>query len=152
MRRWATTLIPAVVLVGALAGCSGSSGGAEPTTSSIAVDFDVTTTLPPEELAVVAECDAKIRAATSDLATTAFPESSDVQWELIDVVTEVGLSFVEVEPVPADGRYPRYRLVVECHAANEPVLYGVYAFADEIWTLWMTTDELGDVELPQLLG
>lgn len=133
-------------------GCGGSSDGAAPTTSTTAVDFDVTTTLPPEAQAVIDECDAKIRTDSPDLAVAAFPDNPEVQWSLIDLITEGGLSFAEVEPAPADGLRPRYRLVVECHAASDPVLYGIYEPDGKMWTLMSTTDALGDAELPETLG
>ena len=150
MRRWSTTLLSVLVLVSV--GCSGSSDDATPATTSTTVDFDVTTTLPPEEQAVVDECDAKMRAAAPDLAASSFPDGSDVQWTVVDLVTDVRLAFVEVEPTPAEGLKPRYRLVVECHAASEPVLYGVYELDGDAWKLLTTTDAVGDFELPETLG
>lgn len=151
MRRWTVTVVSMLLLGATTVGCSGGSDDATSATTSTTVDFDVTTTLPPDEQAVVDECDAKMRAAAPDLAGSAFPES-EVQWTVVDLVAEVGLAFVEVEPAPAEGLKPRYRLVVECHAGSEPVLYGVYALEGETWTLAMTTDALGDAELPPTLG
>ena len=146
------TVVSALVLAAATIGCSGASDDATPATTSTTVAFDVTTTLPPAEQAVVDECDAKMRSAAPDLAATSFPDAPDAEWMVVDLVTEVGLAFVEVEPAPAEGLKPRYRLVVECHAGSEPVLYGVYALEGETYTLAMTTDALGDAELPATLG
>ncbi len=151
MRRWSTALLSVLVLLLVATGCSGSSGESAVTTTTT-VDFDVTTTLPPDEQAVVDECDAKMRAAAPDLAASSFPDGPEVQWTVVDLVTEVGLAFVEVEPQPAEGLKPRYRLVVECHAASDPVLYGVYELDGDAWKLLTTTDAVGDVELPETLG
>ena len=153
MRRWTVTVVSALVLAAATVGCSGASDDdATPATTSTTVAFDVTTTLPPAAQAVVDECDAKMRSAAPDLAASSFPDAPDAEWTVVDLVTEVGLSFVEVEPSPADGLKPRYRLVVECRAEIEPVLYGIYALDGETWSLVSTTDALGDVELPETLG
>ena len=145
-------MLPLLVMAMVTAGCSGSSDDVVRTTSTTAVNFDVTTTLPPSEQAVVEECDAKIRAAAPKLAASAFPDNPTDQWSLVDLVTEGGLSFVEVEPTPAEGLKPRYRLVVECHAASEAVLYGVYELDGETWSLLSTTDALGGADLPETLG
>lgn len=152
MRRWMVTVISSVAVLLITGGCSGSSGESANTTSTTSASLDVTTTLPPDEQAVVEECDAKIREGAADLAASVFPENPTVQWSLIDVVSEGGLSFVEVEPAPAAELRPRYRLVVECHAASEVVLYGVYELDGETWTVLTTTEALGDVELPETLG
>lgn len=141
-----------LVLAVAAVGCSGVSDGAAPTTSTTAVDFDVTTTLPPDEQAVVDECEAKIRATAPDLAASAFPDNPEVQWSVVDLVSEVGLSFAEVEPAPADGLRAGYRLVVECNADSEPVLLGIYERDGETWALLSTTDELGGADIPDTLG
>lgn len=152
MRRWTVTVVSALVLAAAMVGCSGDSDDATPATTSTTLAFNVTTTLPPAEQAVVDECDAKMRNVAPDLAASSFPDDPDVEWTVVDLVTEVGLSFVEVEPAPAEGLKPRYRLVVECRADSEPVLYGVYALDGETWSLVSTTDAIGDVELPETLG
>lgn len=152
MQRRVTILVSALALTALAVGCSGSSDDAAVDATTTTVNFDVTTTLPPAEQAVADECDAKIRAAAPALAGTAFADHPDVQWSLIDLVTEGGLSFVEMEPAPVDDLREGYRLVVECHADSEPVLYGIYELADGTWTLLSTTDALGGAELPETLG
>lgn len=133
-------------------GCSGSSDGGTANRSTTTVNFDVTTTLPPAEQAVIDECATKIGAAAPEMAESAFADHPDVQWSMVDLVTEGGLSFVEMAPAPTGDLRAGYRLVVECHAASEPVLYGIYELDGDTWKLLSTTDELGGAELPETLG
>lgn len=152
MQRRAAIVVTALALAMSFAGCSGNSDGAAMDQATTTVNFDVTTTLPAAEQAVIDECATKIGDAAPAMAAAAFPEYPDVQWSMVEVVTEGGLSFVEMAPTPTGDLRTGYRLVVECHAASEPVLYGIYELDGDTWKLLSTTDELGGAELPETLG
>lgn len=145
--RVAVAAVSMMALLAGAVGCT-DDGGSDGSSTSTAPLPAVSTTLPAAEQADLDDCDGRVREAAAAMAIHSFPDSPDAQWAVAEVVTEGGLSFVEVVPTPPDGLESSYRLVIECRPGSEPLLFGAYSPGESGWELLFTTDAIGDVELP----
>jgi len=91
-------------------------------------------TIPPKPEAAFVSEEAKREAFLKDnivrLAEAEFPDNKGIQWNIISLEHKAHLTYVVVEPNPANLDYPRFKFTVSFKNPEMPRVIGIYCFKD----------------------
>ena len=87
---------------------------------------------------------ADIERILPQIAHEAFPEDTDVRWEIRDIKHQADFYCVEAEPVPPTVGYPRFRFVLGRTKAGVWQDQGCYCLNGKKWDLLYTTPDTSD--------
>ena len=100
--------------------------------------------------------DDEVRSVLQSVAEEAFPDNTDVQWQVREITQRAGFYCVEAEPVPATVGYPRFRFILGHLPSGKLGDFGCYCLDKGAWQLLYTTPntssewrELGFDEKPE---
>jgi len=72
------------------------------------------------------------------LAEAEFPDNKGIQWNIISLEHKAHLTYVVVEPNPANLDYPRFKFTVSFKNPEMPRVIGTYCFKDGQFSLFST--------------
>src|SRR3990170_7989484 len=72
------------------------------------------------------------------LAEAEFPDNKGIQWNIISLEHKAHLTYVVVEPNPANLDYPRFKFAVSFKNPEMPRVIGIYCFKDGQYSLFST--------------
>ena len=72
------------------------------------------------------------------LAEAEFPDNKGIQWNIISLEHKAHLTYVVVEPTPANLDYPRFKFTVSFKNPEMPRVIGTYCFKDGQFSLFST--------------
>src|SRR3989304_5426507 len=72
------------------------------------------------------------------LAEAEFPDDKGIQWNIISLEHKAHLTYVVVEPNPANLDYPRFKFAVSFKNPEMPRVIGIYCFKDGQYSLFST--------------
>src|SRR3989338_7349067 len=72
------------------------------------------------------------------LAEAEFPDNKGIQWNIISLEHKAHLTYVVVEPNPANLDYPRFKFAVSFKNPEMPRVIGIYCFKDGQFSLFST--------------
>jgi len=72
------------------------------------------------------------------LAEAEFPDNKGIQWNIISLEHKAHLTYVVVEPNPANLDYPRFKFAVSFKNPEMPRVIGTYCFKDGQFSLFST--------------
>lgn len=78
------------------------------------------------------------------IAHEAFPDDTDVRWDIRDIKQEARFYCVEAEPVPPTVGYSRFRFILGPTTAGALQDHGCYCLDGGKWQLLYTTPETSD--------
>ena len=81
----------------------------------------------------------EVRSILQSVAEEAFPDNTDVQWQVLEITQRAGFYCVEAEPIPATVGYPRFRFVLGRAESGQFLDLGCYCLAKGAWSLLYTT-------------
>lgn len=81
----------------------------------------------------------EIQNILQSVAKEAFPDNTDVQWQVLEITQQGGFYCVEAEPVPAAVGYPRFRFVLGRAPSGDLCDHGCYCLDNGRWSLLYTT-------------
>src|SRR5262245_33024964 len=76
-----------------------------------------------------------------DIGHEAFPDNTDVRWELRDVVERGGFICAQAAPVPATVGYPEFRFVLHRGDAGALIDHACFCLSGGVWQLLYTTPD-----------
>jgi hypothetical protein len=80
-----------------------------------------------------------IRENITHIAEKAFPDNIGNEWFIHNIIEHPKGIEVEVEPIPDDVGYPRFRFIIEFESPNEPNITYCYFLEDTgEWDLLFT--------------